>query len=1383
MSDRSVGIARHGFSVSATLVAALALFLIPFLFDSSPSGQGAPDGSDPFASLSEIPSVGLAGPTVPPDWYEAVTDRIARSEYDVSRAAEGLQAPNRAQDLRTYFREGGIDVLPRRAMEADWTWSWRTRAWGRLPDEDACTASFDGIASLDLVASREPIVDCFRVSYAQDGFTEWYENRPSGIEQGFTIEHRPAGDGLLCFEGALGGHLTPRLHGDTAGVEFVDATGQTAFDYDGLLAYDATGRELPAHLECGDDFLRILVDDAGAMYPCVIDPILTTPSWTVSGTQTDARLGYSASTAGDVNGDGYSDIIVGANGYDHGEANEGRVWVYLGSSDGLEASPAWSAEANQANAYLGYHVATAGDVNGDGYDDVLAVAMYYGEDFMDEGVAWLWMGSEDGPEADPSWERLGGQYSAQINMATMAGDVNADGYADVLVSAHSYMDTYPSEGKVWLFLGSGSGLSTTPAWSKAGGQEGAFFGMCIAAAGDVNGNGYDDVIIGASRWDAGQIDEGRAFLYYGSPTGLNGTSAWSHESNQTGAHYGDCVAGAGDVNGDGYADLLVSAHLYNSGDLEEGRVELFLGGNLGPSTSPDWSIDGNAEEEWMGYKLSTAGDVNGDGFADVLVTAQRYYTDIEQDRGEVHLFLGSWSGLSLDPVWTTDGDLLDAKFGSALATAGDVNGDGYSDILVGAPNYSTSLHLGKVFVYHGAPDGPRETAGWVTESNQTDATYGISVAYAGDVDGDGRTDVLVGATGYDNGQVDEGAAFLFLGTAQGLSAIPAWWAESNQAGSSFGRCVASAGDVNGDGLDDVVIGAPRYDNSFTDEGAAFVWMSAPGGIPYGNPTNADWTRFGGQDGAQLGWSVSTAGNVNGDAYSDLIVGAYLYDNGQSNEGAAWVYHGSASGLSTTSNWFRDSAQSSAYFGVSVAHAGDFNGDGYSDVIVGASRFTSGQSLEGFAFLYTGSSSGLSAGAPYWYGEANQASARLGSSVASAGDVNGDGYSDILVGAPYYDNPTLNGGTAYLWYGTPTAPVPGNPDNADWASGRQQEDALYGTSVSSAGDVNGDGYSDILVGCPNNDGTPGVDAGMVALWYGSADGPYPVAAGWIAEGSAANGNFGFCVAGNGDVNGDGYSDILVGAHDYTNGQTEEGRSFVYYGNDSRGLSRDPRQATSTLSHVIAPLGRSNSETAIGLGLRGRSPAGRGEVRIEWELAPHGTSFDGVADGVGSWHDTNTPASSDGSYYDIARSIGGLYAGTPYHWRARVGGKNPYFPRSPWLHLPFNGETEMDFRTGGTPSGVDPDPVTAVLSLSASPNPFTEITSIRFALPEAVHVRLGVFDVQGRRVGCLLDAERAAGPFEVTWTGRDGSQRPLPGGVYFVRLEIHDHVRTLRVVRLE
>ncbi len=161
---------------------------------------------------------------------------------------------------------------------------------------------------------------------------------------------------------------------------------------------------------------------------------------------------------------------------------------------------------------------------------------------------------------------------------------------------------------------------------------------------------------------------------------------------------------------------------------------------------------------------------------------------------------------------------------------------------------------------------------------------------------------------------------------------------------------------------------------------------------------------------------SSAGDVNGDGYSDVIVGAYYYDNGQTDEGAAFIYHGSSSGLSTTAASQLESNQANAYFGTSVASAGDVNGDGYSDVIVGAYLYDNGQTDEGAAFIYHGSSSGLSTTAASQL-ESNQASAYFGSSVSSAGDVNGDGYSDVIVGAYYYDNGQSNEGAAFIYHGS------------------------------------------------------------------------------------------------------------------------------------------------------------------------------------------------------------------------------------------------------------------------------------------------------------------------------------------------------------------------------
>jgi len=226
----------------------------------------------------------------------------------------------------------------------------------------------------------------------------------------------------------------------------------------------------------------------------------------------------------------------------------------------------------------------------------------------------------------------------------------------------------------------------------------------------------------------------------------------------------------------------------------------------------------------------------------------------------------------------------------------------------------------------------------------------------------------------------------------------------------FGYSVSSAGDVNGDGYSDVVVGAVDYDNGLTDEGAAFVYHGSSSGVS----TTAATQLESNQAYAELGWSVASAGDVNGDGYSDLIVGVRYYDNGQTNEGAAFIYHGSSSGLSTTITGQLESNQVGAEFGRSVSTAGDVNGDGYSDVIVGAWAYDNGQTDEGAAFVYHGSSSGISTTASAQL-ESNQSSANI-SCVSSAGDVNGDGYSDIIIASTNYDNGQSNEGAAFLYLG-------------------------------------------------------------------------------------------------------------------------------------------------------------------------------------------------------------------------------------------------------------------------------------------------------------------------------------------------------------------------------
>jgi hypothetical protein len=280
-----------------------------------------------------------------------------------------------------------------------------------------------------------------------------------------------------------------------------------------------------------------------------------------------------------------------------------------------------------------------------------------------------------------------------------------------------------------------------------------------------------------------------------------------------------------------------------------------------------------------------------------------------------------------------------------------VNGDGYSDVIVGADEYDNGqINEGRVYVYHGSAAGLATTAAWTGESDEANSQLGNSVATAGDVNGDGYSDVVAGAWTYTGGQSQEGRAVVYLGSASGLEPSAAWMTESDQANAWYGSSVASAGDVNADGYSDVIVGAQPYSNGETQEGRAYVYHGSATGLS----AVADWTAESDQQGGYFGFSVATAGDVDDDGFSDVVIAALYYDNGEIDEGRAYVYHGSVTGLASTAGWTGEGDQTSASFGISAATAGDVNADGYSDVIVGAIAFDNGQSDEGRAFVYHGS---------------------------------------------------------------------------------------------------------------------------------------------------------------------------------------------------------------------------------------------------------------------------------------------------------------------------------------------------------------------------------------------------------------------------------------------
>jgi hypothetical protein len=1183
------------------------------------------------------------------------------------------QAPNRAHGLRTYFTPSGPRLVPRTATTQDWT----------------CTLEFLGHGPADEAPQTISQIESTRVlgnrfEYLRsEGVIEWYVNTPEGLEQGFTLAPDFPNRGEVALHLGVQGNLTPRKTSDDA-IDLYTLSGAHMLRYGALRAWDDADTPLPAHLDIADGTIRIVVDLSRAAFPVTIDPLITAATWAFTGQNSGDNLGISVAGAGDVNGDGFSDVLVGAYLYDHGEDNEGRAFLFLGGPGGPDTTPDWWAESDQINAHYGFAVASAGDVNGDGYSDVIIGAPEFDGGETNEGRAFLYLGSPSGLSATPAWTAEGNQANASFGLSVAAaGDINGDGYSDVIVGVPRFdhdADTF-EEGVAQVFLGSSGGLQTTPACTlHSGPQNTARFGWSVAGAGDVNGDGYADVVVGAYLFDNGQANEGQAFVYHGSASGLITTPAWTAENNQANAWFGYAVAGAGDVNGDGYADVLIGANYYDSPQVDAGQACLYYGSSTGLSPSSSWTLNGTQANAWLGISVAGAGDVNGDGYADLVVGAPQYNSG-QTAEGQATVYLGSSTGPQDVPAWTGESNQDSARFGYSVAGAGDVNGDGFADIIVGIPYYSLTAgsREGRAQIFLGAPSGLSAVSGWDSEGNQNAAWQGFSLAAAGDVNGDGFGDVALGAPGFDNGAGDEGRVVVFHGASTGPGPTPDWTLDGAQSGAQLGYAVAAAGDVNGDGYGDLVIGEPYRDGTAVDAGRAWVIHGSAAGLI----SASAWTMDGNQAAAHFGHAVSFAGDVNGDGFAEVVIGAPDYTATLAGEGRALVYAGSASGLSATPAWTADGGQAAAQFGYAVACAGDIHGDGFSDLLVGAPGFGSAGPNSGRILLYPGSLGGLSP-SPAWVADGSHADAQFGFAVAAAGDVNGDAYGDVLAAEPYFTGSQSEEGRVRVYHGAPA----GLPGAADWFVEGGLASAHLGYSVAGVGDVNGDGFSDVVLGAPGfSNGQP--TEGRASLFHGGLAGLSAVPA-WAAESNQDHAALGFAVAGAGDVNGDGYADVLAAAPYYDAGQSDEGRTFLYYGNgeSDRGLGLNPRQRRMDNTAPIAPLGLSDDPGGVGLALLGRTAFGRGKVKVECEVKPLGTPFDGLGTTRGDvWADTGT------SGVDLHQLVYGLPADRAQHWRVRLWYwpvNAPLQPVSRWLVMPWHGPNDVDFRTPASPAAAPTDP---------------------------------------------------------------------------------------------
>jgi len=1116
------------------IVSLILLSFIPFnkmnetdiMFFTQNSGRNIinPDNPDQQqVSQNKSNSKLNANGNISDDWYSAAIEKISLDEYNITynEKLKTYQSPNRANNIRfTYHKDGFkaetrdtkiplFDVNDKNISEKD-------KKYEEVEDWSVELR----IENYELGMENEELTQAGnKASIENENIRIDYTNSKEGMRQDFIIRKKLSDENDLILTMNVNTSLKMTVRNDA--VSFSSIDGSEKMQYASLKAWDANKKELKAYFESnGEDQFAIRVDDRDAKYPVTVDPISTSPDWTgMISFLNSYDYGYSVSSAGDINLDGYSDIIIGAPGYSGN--NAGRLYVYYGSSSGLHTTEDWSFTGDQANARLGSSVSSAGDVNGDGFPDIIASAPYYTADQIKEGRVYVFYGSPEGLSDTAVWIFDGNkEYAGAGYSVSGAGDFNNDGFDDVIIGLPGYENVmFMGYGSVSIFLGSSSGISSVPFLTFRNYHDDIGLGNSVSCAGDVNGDGFSDVIFGSPYWPpppdhSGNSLEsnGRVSVIYGSSTGtLNGWGAVGEVSHSS---FGYSVSTAGDVNNDGYSDVIIGSPSYYGSSSTTGKVYVYFGSSTGLQSDPAWTMDrqynSNYQVDGFGRSVSTAGDINADGYSDIVIGA--HYTSWDDQitditKAAAYVYYGSSSGLPQIRNWVYNFD--DKIFQIDVSNAGDVNGDGYSDVLLGINGINDIfiVHpIEKAMIFNGSNTTLSTIeCDWAVSSDQSDSKFGNSVSTAGDVNNDGFDDVIIGAPLYDNGQTDEGKVFEYNGSSEGLHDTPDWTAEGNIDLAQFGYSVSNAGDVNNDGYSDIIIGAPTAGKAFVYLGSSAGLLSFP--VWTGNSYSPDH---------QYGISVSNAGDVNGDGFDDIVIGTYPFEIYNAHNVGAYVYFGSASGINSADpSWTASNPSPGQNFGKIVSAAGDVNNDGFDDVIV--SDFSSSK-----VFAYYGSANKGMFEIENWSAYVQGANNYV-SSISDAGDVNGDGYGDIIISKMDYQ---------YLGY---TSIIVFNGSNSGLSLIPNQE--LQGNgyqnfiSISKAGDFNNDGYSDIVVGEDR-------EITGAYIFFGSQSG--------LLMNSLMTFNSTICpssVSDAGDVNGDGIDDIIIGSQYFNYAKTFYGSGNV------------------------------------------------------------------------------------------------------------------------------------------------------------------------------------------------------------------------------------------------